>query len=416
MMTPAVIIVAAYAAIKGFGYLLSYLNLKSMRSAGDTPTPEFAGKVDEPTLARAREYAVANTRFSIAESLFDNAVLFVFLFWLIGPFDSWTAGLGLPFVLRGAVFYLLIFYADLVLSAAFGWYRAFGIEKRYGFNTSSIGLWAADLVKSALVATVIILLLVCAGLSIMRLSPARWWFWFWCFFLFFTVFMMYISPYVIEPLFNKFTPLDDPALEEGIRAAARSAGIEAGRVMKSDASRRTLHTNAYFTGIGRVKRIVLFDTLLERLDAQEIISVLAHEIGHWKKRHLVKMMAGMQTLSLVALYAAYRLLEGEFLNSLFGIHPGSLFTKLFVLAFIASIAAFPIGPLAAYFSRRNEREADAFAAALMGDGQGLASALVKLSRDNLANLHPHPLYAAFHYSHPPVSERIRLLRGFKGGK
>ncbi len=409
-MDALAIIIALYLAAIGFGYLLSYLNLRSLRLSSHAAPLELAGAVDADFLERARQYTIENTLFGVIVSLYDNALLFIFLFGLIGPYDSWIAGLGLPFTLSGAAWFLILFHASLILSIPASLYRTFVIEKKHGFNTATPRLWLSDLAKSAAVSTVVTGFLAYAGLYIMKASPGLWWLWIWCFFLLFTVFMMYVSPYVIEPLFNKFEPLEDRTLEEGVKAVALRAGIKVGSVLKVDASRRTRHTNAYFTGIGRVKRIVLFDTLLERLDRGETIAVLAHEAGHWKKRHVLKTMAATEAGSLLALYISYRLLEGDFMNRLFNIEPGSFFTELFALFFLGSIAAFPLRPLAAFVSRRHERQADRFACGLTGEARGMTNALVKLSKDNLSNLSPHPLYVAFHYTHPPVAERIRLLK------
>jgi len=182
-------------------------------------------------------------------------------------------------------------------------------------------------------------------------------------------------------------------------------------VLQVDASRRSRHSNAYFTGIGRVKRIVLFDTLLEQMDQEEILAVLAHEVGHWKKGHILKRLLVTEVLSLLICWLSFRLLGWDGLPALLGMEEASFFARLVILGFIGSLAAFPFTPLGSWTSRRHERQADRFARDLTGRPQDLASALVKLSRENLANLHPHPLYAWFHYSHPPIVERIRALCG-----
>ena len=218
----------------------------------------------------------------------------------------------------------------------------------------------------------------------------------------YSIFIIYISPYVIEPLFNKFTPIDNKALEDGINNLMQKVGIKASRIFKMDASKRTKHTNAYFTGIGRVKRIVLYDTLVDKMNSDEALSVLAHEIGHWKKKHILKYMIVTEIIALIASYIAFKMLQGELLINLFNIKEGSFFAKAILLGFLGSIAAFPFTPLFNYFSRKYEIEADRFACELTEKKEGMINALVKLSKDNLSNLRPHPLYAAFYYSHPPV--------------
>jgi STE24 endopeptidase len=224
---------------------------------------------------------------------------------------------------------------------------------------------------------------------------------------------MYISPYVIEPLFHKFSPLDDKELESGIRDVMGKAGIKVSRVFKMDASKRTKHTNAYFTGIGKVKRIVLYDTLIEKMDHDEILSVLAHEAGHWKKKHVLKYIVITELIALFVLYIAFRLLQSDFLVNVFSIDQSSFFANVIILGFIGSVLSFPFSPVFNYFSRKHEHEADRFSCEITGKGESMISSLVKLSKDNLSNLHPHPLYALFHYSHPPVLERIRRIRELK---
>ena len=226
----------------------------------------------------------------------------------------------------------------------------------------------------------------------------------------YSIFIIYISPYVIEPLFNKFTPIDNKTLEDGINNLMQKVGIKVSSIFKMDASKRTTHTNAYFTGIGRVKRIVLYDTLVEKMNEDEALAVLAHEVGHWKKRHIIKFIIVSEVIALIASYIGFKIIQGEILINLFNIKDSSFFAKAILLGFLGSIAAFPFTPLFNYFSRKYEIEADRFACKLTGEKEGMINALVKLSKDNLSNLHPHPLYAAFYYSHPPVLKRIRIIK------
>ena len=252
--------------------------------------------------------------------------------------------------------------------------------------------------------------LVCTGLWLISRSPGYWWFWFWAFIFSFSIFITYISPYVIEPLFNKFTPLEDETLRQRILDLAAKAGISARKVLKMDASTRTRHSNAYFTGLGKAKRIVLFDTLLEGTSHGEILAVLAHEIGHWKCHHILKSLLMFQAASLAGLYLLFRLTGTGFLTSLFQIRADTFFSRVTVAAFLGSMLIFLLHPVMMAFTRGMEKEADRRSFGLTQSTDDLASALVKLSKDNLSNPYPHPLYVAFHYSHPPVLERIRALR------
>jgi STE24 endopeptidase len=274
----------------------------------------------------------------------------------------------------------------------------------------TLRLWLSDFLKSISISTAMNSLLILAGLLLIQWAPEHWWIWVWAFILAYSIFIMYLSPYVIEPLFNKFAPIDDESLRERIIRLTDKVGIHVGRILKMDASKRSRHTNAYFTGIGKTKRIVLFDTLLSGMDQDEIIAVLAHEIGHWKGRHILKMMVISGCVSLVALFLTFRLAQSDLLLRLFNISEDTLFAKLFTISFLAGIVGTPLKWFMSWLSRRHEREADRTSYELTSDGERMVSALVKLSKENLSNLYPHPLYAALYFSHPPVLERIRYIR------
>jgi STE24 endopeptidase len=405
-------IIVAYIIVAAFGYWLDFLNLSHMKKYGAAVPEEFEGQIDRELLSRTCDYNVEHIKFGFVSSVFHNFVILLFIFVLLNIYNSWVVSFGLSFILSGLVFFLLLSYADTVISMPFSLYNTFRIENKYGFNTMTFKLWIADTIKSLIISTIIISLLISAALFLVNRSPELWWLWVWLFLLFFGIFMMYISPYVIEPLFHKFSPLDDEDLEGGIRDMMDRAGIKVSKIFRVDASKRTKHTNAYFTGIGKVKRIVLYDTLIEKMDRDEILSVLAHEVGHWKKRHILKRIVQTEAVALVAIYIAWHLLGSEFLTELFNIETSSFFAKVILISFIIPIVAFPFGPLFNWISRRHENEADRYSFDLTGNGESMISSLVKLSKDNLSNLHPHPLYALFHYSHPPVLERIRRIRKF----
>jgi STE24 endopeptidase len=382
-----------------------------MKKYGMKIPDEFKGKIDEELLKRTQAYETEKTRFSFVSSLFGNIVTILFIFGgLLDIYNSWVAAFSWPFVFKGLLFFLLISYASTFLSIPFGLYSTFRIEKKYGFNTMTARLWLADFFKSLLLSTLLTGILVLTVLWLVQSSPDFWWLWVWGFFLVFSLFMMYISPYVIEPLFNKFTPIGEPGLEGSIKTLMQKVNITVSRVFKMDASKRSRHTNAYFSGIGRVKRIILYDTLLGKMDQEEILAVLAHEAGHWKKKHILKMIIATEVISFIGMYISFRILQTDFLPGLFEIQNGTFFVKIVLLGFIGGIFSFPFAPLGSYISRRFEREADRFAYELTGNRDAMAEAFIKLSKDNLSNLHPHPLYAAFYYSHPPVVQRIREIK------
>lgn len=410
-LSPALIfIVGLYLASAGAGLALEFLNLKRLNERWGEVPPGFEGHIDGDSLARSREYTIENARLAMAEKLAGSIAALVFVLFLLKPYDRWIASLGGGFIASGAVFFMLLLFAEALVSAPLAFWRVFRIERKFGFSAMTPGLWAADLAKSIAISSALAFFFICAALWIVSLSPGLWWFWIWVLFLGFTIFMMYVSPHLIEPLFNRFDEVEDPGLRDGIREALQKAGIRAGKVLKVDASRRTSHTNAYFTGIGSVKRIVLYDTLLKKLGTEEIISVLAHEAGHWRGRHLLKGLMAAALIGFAALYISHRVIETGLLARALGFEGASFYAHIVLLGLLASIAAFYFIPIFAWLSRRRERGADRFAAEITGDPSSMASALIKLSRDNLSNLHPHPLYAAFHYSHPPVAERVWELR------
>lgn len=402
-------VVSIYLLAAAFGWWLTWLNLRHLDAHGERPPEGFEGHLDGELLSRMREYTAEVARFGLIESVMSTALAAVFVVFVLGPYDRWLSSFGLPFIASGLFFFLLLVYCEALLSAPFSLYRSFVIEKKHGFSNMTAGLWASDRVKSLLLATVIGAPVISAALWIIRESPELWWLWLWAFFFAFSVLMMYVSPYVIEPLFNKFEEVEDESLKEKIRQVLAKAGITAAKIQKVDASRRSSHTNAYFTGIGPVKRIVLYDTLIERLDGDELAAVLAHETGHWKGRHLLKGLALMETVALAVFFVSHRLLQGALLEDAFNAPGASFFAKAVMLGFLAPVAALPLTPLFSWYSRRHEREADRAAVELTEDREACARALVKLSKDNLSNLFPHPLYSAFYYSHPPVAERVRTI-------
>ncbi len=405
------IILIVYLTTLILQYWLDIVNIGHMKKYG-TKIPEgFEGFIDEAVLKRTHAYTLERNSFSVVESLFSSIVTLLFLFGgLLGRYTSWVASLTDSFIFQGTCFFLFLSYASSLLSVPFSLYSTFRIENKYGFNTMTPKLWLTDFVKSTLISSMLMIIALACGLWIVQKSPNLWWLFAWGFFFLFSIFMMYISPYVIEPLFNKFTPLEGHDLERRITTMMQRTGIRVSRVFTIDASRRSHHTNAYFTGLGRTKRIVLYDTLISKMEENEVLAVLAHEAGHWKKKHVLKMIMIFEALSLAGAYIAFRVLRSGVLADTFGLPDNAFFAELVILAFVFSIVSFPVTPLFSALSRRHEREADRFAVGLAPSPEALATSLIKLSKDNLSNLHPHPLYAMVYYSHPPVVERVRTIR------
>ncbi|NWF76348.1 MAG: M48 family metallopeptidase [Nitrospirae bacterium] len=407
------LILIIYILKETFEYTLQFLNLGYMKRFGSIIPDVFKGKINESHVQKMRAYEIEKTKFSFISSIFGNAVTIIFIFGgLLNIYDDWISSFNFSFILSGVFFFLFLSYANTLLTIPFSLYNIFRIENKYGFNTMTIKLWFADFLKSILLSTVITGILLFIGFLLIQLSPTIWWFWLWIFFLIYSLFIMYISPYVIEPLFNKFSPIEEKVLEDRIKDLMKKINIRVSSVFKMDASKRSRHTNAYFTGIGKVKRIILYDTLLEKMNHDEILAILAHEAGHWKKKHVLKMIVASETLAFIAIYLSFRILSADFLTDIFQIKNATFFTKVLLLGFMGNIISLPFLPISNYFSRRFEKEADRFACKLTGDKEAFKSALIKLSIDNLSNLHPHPFYAAFYYSHPPVIQRIKEIENF----
>jgi STE24 endopeptidase len=410
------VLIIAFLARFAAAYLLRFLNLRHLQRHGAEIPESFIGAVDADALEKSARYTAEQSRIALYHSIYDSVFLLAFLFTPLFPlFDGWIGSLTDSFVLRGVLFMLVLTLMENVLDIPFSLYSTFGLERRYGFNTTTPYIWITDFLKSTLISIVLLVLLISAALLLVKHSPELWWLWVWCFFAAFSITMMYLSPYLIEPLFSKFEPLNDDELEEEIRGLLEKGGLRVKGVMQMDASRRSLHSNAYFTGIGRVKRIVLYDTLVKQMERPELLAILAHEAGHWKKGHIWKRLIITEAVALAVLYCVYMVIGWGGLPWLFGLVTASFPAQLVMVGFLLSLVTFPLTPLGSWLSRHHEWQADEFASNLTGTPAALAHALVKLSRENLANLHPHPLYAAFYYSHPPVVERVARLLSQNNG-
>jgi STE24 endopeptidase len=283
------------------------------------------------------------------------------------------------------------------------------IEERHGFNVTNFKVWISDLLKNMILSTVLGGLVLGLVLALVIHGGGAWWIWAWMLVGGFELLLMWLFPAIILPLFNKFDPIENIGLEESIRRLMEKVGLRAKGIFKMDASKRSKHTNAFFVGLGRTKRIVLFDTLLGSHTEEEILAVLAHEAGHWKKRHILRMLVPLEILSFVSFYVVARFLDWPLIYRTFGFQESNIYVGLFLIGTFISLLGFFAQPLGSAISRKFEREADDFTLELLGTGESMTSALKRLAADNLANLSPHPLYAWFYYSHPPLVERIERL-------
>ncbi len=380
------------------------------------PRP-FRGIIDDATYSHSIDYTLSKGRFGDIAGMFDAVVLVALLFSGVLPwaFGRFNAIFGTS-VLAMAGFLFVTGIALSILGLPFSWYAQFKLEERFGFNTITVRTWILDRMKGFLLAVLLGYPLLATILKIIESTGANWWLWAAALVIAFQLLLLLIAPAVIMPLFNKFTPLPQGELRQRLFALAQRTGFPTRSIDVMDGSKRSRHSNAFLTGFGRFRKIVLFDTLVAHLTEPELESVLAHEIGHYKKRHVLKSLGVSIAGVFVAFAAIAWLARQQWFYRAFGFEHQAGFAAvnvvpamlLFVL--LAGTLSFWFSPFIHMWSRRFEYEADAFAGATMGEVQSLVQALRKLSKKNLSNLTPHPLYSGFYYSHPSLIERERSLR------
>lgn len=386
--------------------LLDYLNISNLTKQSEVPHI-LSGFLESADLAKAKGYNKSRTILSDSALIFNKAAILVFL---LSGLLNWYAGLfsGMGLVLGGLLFFGVLSIGALLMDAPFGYLDKFVVEKKYGFNNHTVLGWVADLLKSFLVSSVMSGIILLGVLLLLKFFPTYWWIISWALLFLFSIFIIYVYPIVVAPLFNKFTHMEGELAGKLISLAGK-AGIRVSGVYQMDASKRSRHTNAYFTGIGNKKRIVLFDTLLSSHPEGEIITIMGHEIGHCKKNHVPKLFVLSQIISFTAFAFAAWAIREPILYQTFGVEGMPLFVGLFLIMIILEIPSFFISPISNAFSRKFEYEADGYAISLTADKASMATSLKRLVKDNLSNIYPHPLYVTFFYSHPPVLERIKEI-------
>jgi STE24 endopeptidase len=400
-------------AMVGLKYWLAFRQIRHVTANANAVPAQFADRVSLDAHRRAAAYTVERTRLGLFETAAGALVLVAAT--LLGGLDwivARLAGLGTgDFVLQMLVV-TVVLLAISALDLPFSWYRQFRIEQKFGFNRMTLGLWIADLAKSLVLTALLGLPLLAAVLWLMGSAGDLWWLHAWLLWVAFNALVLVLYPTLIAPLFNKFEPLKDGRLAERITALLARTGFSSKGVFVMDGSRRSAHGNAYFTGLGRAKRIVFFDTLVERLQPSEIEAVLAHELGHFKLKHIAKRLAFSFVASLAFLALLGWLITQPWFYTGLGVTPSLTGSNhgvaLVLFALVLPVFTFVFAPIASLLSRRHEFEADAFAARHASAGD-LVSALVKLYQDNASTLTPDPLHSAFYDSHPPASIRIQRL-------
>jgi STE24 endopeptidase len=370
----------------------------------------FADRIPLEAHQKAADYTRARLTVGVVELTAEMALLVALTFGggLQAIHDFWSQSLPSGGLWHGIAFLATLSVISFIVGLPFSIWTTFVTEARFGFNKTTPVVFIKDLFTAACVAVLIGLPITAIVLWLMAASGANWWVWVWAFWLSFNLLAMVLYPVLIAPLFNKFTPLEDGPVKTRIEALLARCGFRASGLFVMDGSKRSAHGNAYFTGFGAAKRIVFFDTLIEKLAPEEVEAVLAHELGHFKLRHLWQRIAFMAAVSLAVLALLGALItESWFFNGL-GMSASDTASALALFLFALPVFSFPLTPLGSLWSRVHEFQADAYAAS-HAQASDLVSALVKMYRDNAGTLTPDPLYSAFYDSHPPAPIRIARL-------
>jgi STE24 endopeptidase len=388
-------------AIEGF-------NRKHIETYGEVIPEAFKGMIDPDALRKTSRYSLDNIHFTIVQALIEKIfLLIVLLSGLLPKISGYLEPLN--FLAAGLLFFAFLGFLATVLGIPFDYYHSFVLEDKYGFNTQTFNTWLSDLLKSLLLTIILGSLLASALLLLIHYAGQTWWLWAWLVFIGFQLVMIVIFPTVIAPLFNNFTPVEDSDLKYKIEQVASRVGINVKGIFQMDATKRTRHTNAYLSGLGKAKRIVLFDSMIHAHTHEEILAILAHEIGHLKHHHIKKHLILISLTALLLFYLASKLIVWDIMYESFGFSNASAFTGLFLISILWGPIGYYLAPMGNLLSRHFERKADLYALEIIQTTGPLISALKKMAQDNLSNLYPHPFYVWFNYSHPPILERIRSI-------
>jgi len=397
------------------GLWLGQRQIKHIRSHFTRVPAAFADKIALEDHQRAANYSCAKLRVSRITLAWETLWL---LLWTVGGginlIDQWWSGYEFGALINGIAVIFSLLLMSSILNLPFSLYHTFVIEERFGFNQTSWQTWLQDLIKSALLVTALGIPLLAAILWLMNQSGANWWLYAWLVWMSFSLVMIWAYPAFIAPLFNKFTPLQDAALRTRIENLLQRCGFQSQGVFVVDGSRRSSHGNAYFTGFGRNKRIVFFDTLLESLSEDEVEAVLAHELGHFKRNHIKKSLLLSSVMSLAAFAILAWLMSSAWFYHSLGVETASTHAALLLFMMIMPVFTYFVSPLFSALSRKHEFEADEFAHS-NSNYKALISALVSLYRDNASTLTPDPIHSMFYDSHPPATIRINHLETIAAG-
>ncbi|MEJ0050070.1 MAG: M48 family metallopeptidase [Methylovirgula sp.] len=401
-----------FAAIILSGFLSVYLDLRqaaAVRAHRSRVPRAFDATVTLEEHQRAADYTLARTKLTVIETIYDADLAIVWLAFLLRPVFNFVAAHIPAGLTRSVATIVLVTAISYLLTLPFSIYKTFRLEAQFGFNRTTPAMFALDQVKAAALQLVLGVPLLYGLFALLHALPNLWWIFAWAALMIIMVAMIVIYPAFIAPLFNKFTPMADGPMKAGIETLLAKCGFESNGLFVMDASKRSAHGNAYFSGFGRAKRIVFFDTLLEKHTNDEILSVLAHELGHYKFGHVVQKIGESAVLALIVFAVLHWAFAAGTLPAAFHLPNDPSLVLMIVMTAIGPFSSL-LAPLTNFLSRRAEFQADAFAKSMVGSAP-MISALTKLTRDNLATLTPDRLYTLFNYSHPPVPERIAHLQG-----
>jgi len=406
----AILFLAALVISTGVRLWLASRHVRHIQANRVAVPAAFSHDIDLAAHQKAADYSCAKTRLNMKSMIFDAAVLLLLTFGGgLQAIDNLASSLFHADILRGAAFVAILTVILSLLELPFDLYRTFGIEARFGFNKMTLAMFFGDLAKQAAVGTVLGMPLLFAVLWLMAGTGEFWWLFVWMVAVVFMLVVQFIAPSVIAPLFNKFAPMQDGEMKRRIEGLIARCGFTSNGLFVMDGSKRSSHGNAYFTGFGKSKRIVFFDTLLSRLEISEIEAVLAHELGHFRMRHVVKRLALMTVFSLIFFFLLGLLKNQEwFYQALHVGFPATDAMALTLFFMVVPVFTVLLRPLLSMYSRKHQFEADQYAAKFT-PARDLIHALVKLYKDNASTLTPDPLHSAFYDSHPPASIRIARL-------
>ena len=377
--------------------------------------PAFAGKVSLAAHQKAADYTMTKTRFGLLELAWGAAIVLAWtLLGGLSYLNEWLAGMMGHGIVQQVCLLVAFMAIGSLLDLPFTLYQTFVIEERFGFNKTSLNLWLQDFAKSLLLSALIGIPFITLVIWMMGATGPWWWLWVWGVWMGFNLLALLIYPTLIAPLFNKFQPLEDPDVKKRVSELMARCGFTSKGFFVMDGSKRSAHANAYFTGFGASKRVVFYDTLLAQLSPSEVDAVLAHELGHFKHRHVIKRIVSMFAISLLGFFALGWISQQVWFFTGLGVVP-NLGGSNDALALLLFMMVLPLlgtfmGPVFAQMSRNHEFEADAYAVA-QTSGEALAGALLKLFEDNASTLTPDPIYVQFYYSHPPATERLGRILG-----